>query len=44
MFLTAGEWALGVQFRRDSTQALQRTLDWRQVVRPAAEPGEPVKP
>ncbi|MFM2140075.1 MAG: hypothetical protein RLZZ25_340 [Gemmatimonadota bacterium] len=31
-FLTAGEWALGVQFRRDSTQALQRTLDWRQTV------------
>jgi hypothetical protein len=31
-FLTAGEWALGIQFRRDSTQALQRTLDWRQTV------------
>ena len=31
-FLTAGEWALGVQFRRDSTQALQRALDWRQTV------------
>lgn len=31
-FVTAGEWAMGVQFRRDSTQALQRTLDWRQTV------------
>ena len=31
-FLTAGEWAIGIQFRRDSTQALQRTLDWRQTV------------
>jgi hypothetical protein len=44
MFLTAGEWALGVQFRRDSTQPLQRIQDWRQVIRPAAEPGEPAKP
>lgn len=31
-FVTAGEWALGVQFRRDSTQVLERTFDWRQMV------------
>lgn len=31
-FVTAGEWAMGIQFRRDSTKALQRTLDWRQTV------------
>jgi hypothetical protein len=41
MFLTAGEWAMGVQFRADSTKELQRTLDWRQLIRPSAEPGEP---
>lgn len=33
MFITAGEWAMGFRFRRDSTQALQRTDDWRQQVR-----------
>lgn len=36
-FLTAGEWAMGLQFRRDSTQKLQ-TLDdppWLQTVRNA---------
>ena len=36
-FLTAGEWAMGLQFRRDSTQKLQ-TLDdppWLQSVRNA---------
>ena len=32
-FLTAGEWAMGIQFRRDSTEALQRTHDWRQQVK-----------
>jgi len=32
-FLTAGEWAIGLQFRRDTTSALQRTHDWRQLVR-----------
>jgi hypothetical protein len=33
-FLTAGEWALGLQFRRDSTQALQSMDDppWYQTV------------
>ena len=45
MFLTAGEWAMSVQFRRDSTLALQRPEDdWRQTVRPAAEPGETSRP
>jgi len=38
-FVTAGEWALGIQFRRDSTQTLQRTLDWRQQVRNEKAPG-----
>ncbi len=31
-FVTSGEWAMGVQFRRDSAKVLQRTLDWRQTV------------
>lgn len=40
MFLTAGEWAMNVQFRRDSTTALQRpAYDWRQSIRRGAEPG-----
>ena len=38
-FVTAGEWALGIQFRRDSTRVLQRTLDWRQQVRNETPPG-----
>lgn len=38
-FVTAGEWALGIQFRRDSTRVLQRTLDWRQQVRNEVAPG-----
>lgn len=38
-FVTAGEWALGLQFRRDSTQVLQRTMDWRQMIRNEAPPG-----
>ena len=38
-FITAGEWAMGVQFRRDSTQALQQSLDWRQLIRPATPLG-----
>ncbi|MDH5233694.1 MAG: hypothetical protein OEW77_01970 [Gemmatimonadota bacterium] len=38
-FVTAGEWAMGIQFRRDSTQVLQRTLDWRQTIRNEAPPG-----
>lgn len=38
-FVTAGEWAIGIQFRRDSTQTLQRTHDWRQLVRNESPPG-----
>jgi hypothetical protein len=30
-FITAGDWAMGLQFRRDSTQPLE-TMDWRQQV------------
>lgn len=40
MFVTAGMWAMGVQFRRDSTLPLQRTQDWTQDVKPADEPGD----
>lgn len=32
-FVTSGQWAIGMQFRRDSTQKLQR-LDWQQQVFP----------
>ncbi len=40
MFITAGEWAMNVQFRRDSTQTLVKPEDdWRQLIRPASEPG-----
>ena len=30
-FLTSGEWAMGIQFRRDSTQQLEK-IDWTQQV------------
>jgi hypothetical protein len=30
-FLTAGDWSMGLQFRRDSTQPIE-TLDWKQTV------------
>ena len=40
LFITAGEWAMGVQFRRDSTQVLQQTLDWRQMIRAATPLGQ----
>ena len=33
-FITAGEWAIGLQFRKDSTRALER-MDWMQDVRAA---------
>ena len=40
MFATAGEWAMNVQFRRDSTKRLQRPdNDWRQDVDVGTEPG-----
>lgn len=51
MFPAAGEWAIGMQFRRDSTQKLQKTsADWRQTVYvgeefgPAATPSKTSKP
>lgn len=33
-FITAGEWAVAIQFRRDSTKKLER-MDWVQEVRAA---------
>jgi hypothetical protein len=33
-FITSGEWAVAIQFRRDSTRTLQR-VDWMQEVLPA---------
>jgi len=39
-FVTAGDWAMGIQFRRDSTSALQRSEDWRQTVRNELPPSE----
>jgi hypothetical protein len=32
-FVTAGEWAIGLQFRRDSTRKLEK-MDWLQQVAP----------
>jgi hypothetical protein len=40
LFATAGSWAMGIQFRRDSTQQLQRTLYWMQDVLAATPPGQ----
>ena len=37
-FITAGDWAVAVQFRRDSTQRLER-VDWMQDVRAEREGG-----
>jgi hypothetical protein len=40
LFPTSGDWAMNVQFRLDSTKALQKPdNDWRQTVNPASEPG-----
>jgi hypothetical protein len=39
MFVTAGMWAMALQFRRDSTQILQKTQDWTQDILSADEPG-----
>jgi len=40
-FVTAGNWAMALEFRRDSTSALER-IDWRQDIRPEgpAFPGD----
>jgi hypothetical protein len=40
LFVTAGPWAMALQFRRDSTQTLQTTPDWMQDIRLASEPGQ----
>jgi len=40
MFVNAGTWAIGFQFRRDSTQRLQRANDWMQQVLAEAPPGQ----
>ena len=39
MYVTAGLWAMAIQFRRDSTQILQKTQDWTQDIHAADEPG-----
>lgn len=39
MFVTAGMWAMAMEFRRDSTAPLQRTEDWTQDILSADEPG-----
>ena len=41
MFVNAGTWAIGFQFRRDSTQRLQRANDWMQEILSEAPPGQP---
>lgn len=33
-YITAGDWAIAIQFRRDSLQVLQR-IDWMQGVKPS---------
>lgn len=33
-FPISGNWAMGLQFRRDSTRTLERTQDWYQSVNP----------
>ncbi len=40
MFVTAGMWAMALEFRRDSTLPLQRTEDWTQDILSADEPGD----
>jgi hypothetical protein len=40
MFVTAGMWAMSMEFRRDSTLPLQRTQDWTQDILAANEPGD----
>lgn len=39
-FPVSGDWAIGMQFRRDSTTKLERTQDWRQQVLPAPPLGQ----
>jgi len=37
-YVTAGQWAVALEFRRDSTKRLER-MDWTQDVRAEREPG-----
>lgn len=39
-FPVSGDWAVGLQFRRDSTKTLERTQDWQQQVLPAPPLGQ----
>jgi len=39
-FPVSGDWAVGLQFRRDSTSKLERTQDWQQQVLPAPPIGQ----
>jgi hypothetical protein len=39
-FLTSGNWAMGMQFRRDSTAPLETLDDWTQEVMPATGEAE----
>lgn len=39
-FPVAGDWAIGLQFRRDSASKLERTQDWQQQVLPAPPLGQ----
>lgn len=43
MFVNAGTWAIGFQFRRDSTQRLQRANDWMQQILSEVAPGQQCK-
>ena len=43
-FVTAGLWAVAIQFRRDSTQALQKTEQWTQDVLSGAPIGSGIAP
>ncbi|MBK6488564.1 MAG: hypothetical protein IPF98_17325 [Gemmatimonadetes bacterium] len=40
MFVNAGTWAIGFQFRRDTTQRLQRANDWMQQILAEVPPGQ----
>jgi len=40
MFVNAGTWAVGFQFRRDTTQRLQRANDWMQQILSEAPAGQ----
>lgn len=43
MFVNAGTWAVGFQFRSDTARALQRANDWMQEILPESAPGKETK-